>query len=116
MGNSPKFQISTGKICRNSETVPSCTLFSMIYSEGVHDTFIYNMDKFSILKVIWSIDIWDDVHILVQCGAPHWEGGCRIPFIPPFPFKVDSLSRQCVLLNDKYCVLLSDILGCFHTD
>ena len=53
MGKSPKFQISTGKICKKifSETVPSCTLFSMISSQGVHDTLIYNIDNFSILKV-----------------------------------------------------------------
>ena len=28
--------------------------------------FLYNMDKFNVLKVIWSIDIWKDVHILVR--------------------------------------------------
>ena len=42
----------------------------MISSQGVHDTFIYNMDILYILKVIWSIDIWDDVHILVR--ALNW--------------------------------------------
>ena len=65
----------------------------MISSQGVHDTFIYNMDKFCILIVIWSIDIWDDVHILVRAlnclsgEPPHWDGGCSIPYIPPFPYK-----------------------------
>ena len=39
-----------------SEAVPSCTLFYMISSQGVHDTFIYNVDKSYMLKVIWSID------------------------------------------------------------
>ena len=38
----------------------------MISSQGVHDTFMYIMDIFSILKVIWSIHIWDDVHISVR--------------------------------------------------
>ena len=84
---------------------------------------MHNMDKFSILKVIWSIDIWDEVHILVR--ALNWfsvepptgrVAVASLLYPPPFPFKVESSSRQCVLLNDKYCVLLSDILGCFHTD
>ena len=42
----------------------------MIYSQGVPDTFIYNIDTFYILKLIWSIAMWDDVHILVR--ALNW--------------------------------------------
>ena len=67
----------------------------MISSQGVHGTFIYNMDKFCILIVIWSIvlDIWDDVHILVR--ALNWLSGepptgrVAVPSLiyPPFPFK-----------------------------
>ena len=38
--------------------------------EVVHDTFIHNMDTLCMLIVIWSIDIWDDVHTLVR--ALNW--------------------------------------------
>ena len=65
----------------------------MISSQGVPDTFMYNMDKFCIIIVIWSIDIRDDEHILV--GALNWfsveppTGRVAGPSLiyPPFPFK-----------------------------
>ena len=58
MGESSKFQILTGKICKNIFlTVPSCALFYLISSQGVQDTFIYNMDNLCMLIVIWSIDM-----------------------------------------------------------
>ena len=68
----------------------------MISSQGVHDTFIYNIDNFFVLIVIWSIDIWDDVHILVK--ALNWlsveppTGRVAVPsFIyPPFPLKFET--------------------------
>ena len=52
------------------------------------------MDTFCILIVIWSIDIWDDVHILVR--ALNWfsveppTGRVAVPSLiyPPFPFNV----------------------------
>ena len=71
----------------------------MIFVQGVHDIFIYNMDKMYILKVIWSIGIWDDVHILVR--ALNWlsveppTGRVAVPSLiyppSPSPFKYNRI-------------------------
>ena len=92
-GRTPNFKPQLAKSVKIfSETVPFYTLFQMISSQRVHDTFIYNMDKFCILIIIWSIDIWDDVHILVRAliwlsGEPP-TGRVAVPSLiyPPFPF------------------------------
>ena len=49
-GRAPNFKSQLAKYAKIfSETVPSCTLFKMISSQGVHDTFIYNMDRFCVM-------------------------------------------------------------------